>query len=126
MSITWRGITTRKKTPMRRADRERLADRQGGFCWWCGHRLPMMFAVHHRKLRKHGGGDDPSNLVCLHHACHNGVTGSVHLQPGHAYERGFLVHSWDDPTLVPVTANGLQVLLHADGTITREEDAHVW
>lgn len=54
--------------------------------------------VHHRKLRKHGGGDDVENLlwVCLN--CHD----HIHRNPAEAYENGWLVHPWDDPADIPV------------------------
>ena len=104
-------------------DRDALVERHDGHCPWCGHPLPVLYAVHHRQLRSQGGDDSPANLVCLCHSCHNGSTQAVHHQPSIAYERGFLVHSWDDPTEIPLlTASGGLVLLHTDGTTTQQGD----
>lgn len=109
------------------SDRDELVERQGGYCWWCGSSLPTVFAVHHRKLRKHGGTDSPANLVCLCHVCHNGGTSSVHLQPAKSYRLGFLVHSWDDPLDVPLhTSSGRSVLFNSDGTITQQTGDTSW
>ena len=102
--------------------RDQVAERQQGYCLWCEGPLGNTWALHHRKLRKHGGPDEVSNFVALHHHCHNLGTASVHLNPAKAYERGFLVHSWDNHTQTPlVTASGATVLLHEDGTQTQGE-----
>ncbi len=56
---------------------------------------------HHRKLRKHGGTDEPVNLIDL---CGSGTTGChgyVHHNPAISFAKGWLVHSWDDPAEVP-------------------------
>lgn len=103
-----------------------LAERQDGWCLWCGKRLPMVFAVHHRRLRSQGGDNSASNLVCLCHACHNGSTGAVHAQPSLSYERGFLVRSWASPEDIPLTSPLGEVWLHSDGSITRKERENVW
>ena len=102
--------------------RDEIVERQQGYCLWCEGPLGAYFALHHRKLRKQGGPDALTNLVALHHHCHNLGTGSVHLNPAKAYERGFLVRSWDDETQTPlVSASGATVLLHEDGTQTTGE-----
>ncbi len=50
-----------------------------------------------------GGSSDPArnygldNLVSLCRPCHD----FVHGNPGWAYEHGWLVHSWDDPAVIP-------------------------
>lgn len=56
--------------------------------------------LHHRKLRKQGGDNSPANLwwCCL--ACHS----FVHLNPALSYSKGWLVHPWDDPSEVLVSA----------------------
>lgn len=97
-------------------DREAIAMRQEWYCWHCGLPLGGEFAVHHRKLRKHGGTDAMSNLVALHHKCHNLGTQSVHLQPKRSYETGFLVKSYQEPaeTLIRVHG-GRELLLDDDG-----------
>lgn len=53
---------------------------------------------HHRKLRRH---KDHSSANCLYVCapCHR----YIHDQMGEAaYLMGWLVHSWDDPAVVPV------------------------
>lgn len=113
---------------MGRVTREAVYDRQSGYCWWCGLPLGDNWALHHRKLRKHGGPDTLGNLLALHHRCHNLGTGSVHLAPADAYERGFLVHSWDDPHKTPLRRHGGAYLLLDDtGSITpMEGNTHGW
>ena len=87
-----------------------------GNCVKCGRTLAEPVAVHHRKLRKHGGPDALSNLVALCSPCHNIAPGSVHQNPKDSYERGYLVKSWDDPTTAPLTLPcGRKVLLTDDG-----------
>jgi len=77
--------------------------RQQGYCYWCGKSLPDVWALHHRKLKSRGGLDQASNLIALHHECHNMATNSVHSNPRKAKERGFMVSSWDDPSACCVT-----------------------
>lgn len=97
--------------------RDLIVDRDR-VCGWCG-QVNHFPAIHHRQLRKQGGTDDPSNLIALHHGCHNVAKGSVHQEVAAATQRGFLVPSWDEPSKVPLhTAGGGTVLLHSDGTIT--------
>ena len=75
-------------------------------------------ALHHRKLKSRGGQDTVSNLVLIHHGCHNMKTDSIHLRPGAAERLGFMVASWQDPEEAPLTrADGSVVLLLNDGTI---------
>lgn len=83
--------------------RDQLVTRCGGYCESCG--LVMQehwWAAHHRLRRAQGGTNDLSNLVALHHECHNLNTPSVHSHPADAYRRGLLVHSGLDPTRVPL------------------------
>lgn len=97
-------------------NREALAARFNGYCPWCGTPMTATFAIHHRRLRKQGGTDDPVNLVALHHRCHNGTHRSVHLAPKEAHRRGFIVRSWQDPADVPLLYHGdIEVTL--DNTI---------
>lgn len=72
--------------------------------------------MHHRKLKSRGGLDEISNVVALHHHCHNLGTESVHLNVEKATAQGLLVSSWDDPRRVPLTlpSNAL-VLLTPEG-----------
>jgi hypothetical protein len=92
-------------------------------CERCGKRLMYHeMAVHHRKLRSQGGRDEPSNLVCLDHDCHNLATNSVHLKPGHASKYGWICKSFEDPTAKPVFLHSRRpVLLAPDGTYTNVE-----
>ena len=85
-------------------DREHIAERQCWHCDWCGLPLGDTYAIHHRKLRKHGGDNQPVNLLAVHHSCHNLGTHSIHLNPKEAYRRGFLVKSWDTPENAPLIA----------------------
>ena len=59
---------------------------------------------HHRNPKRAGGTSNPninrtSNGLALCSHCHHWV---VHEHPAIAYHMGWLVHSWDDETLVPV------------------------
>lgn len=97
-------------------------------CVKCGKPLREPVAVHHRKLRKHGGQDDLTNLIALCSPCHNIAPGSVHQNPKISYENGWLVPSWGNPAEWPVTlANGSRVLLTAEGEYqTVEESDNGW
>lgn len=53
--------------------------------------------THHRQLRRHGD-ERPVNKMELCSWCH----AAVHHHPAVSYQRGWLVHSWDDPAAVPV------------------------
>jgi hypothetical protein len=50
--------------------------------------------THHRKSRRHPDAEQPDNLlrVCL--KCHE----YIHAHPEESYERGWLIHSWDEIT----------------------------
>lgn len=54
-------------------------------------------SIHHRKLRRHHD-HRPVNLLHTCVPCHT----YAHDNPAEAYERGWLVHSWDDPAEVTV------------------------
>lgn len=87
-----------------------------GYCERCGIRLGDEWAMHHRKLKSRGGKDEITNVVALHHHCHNIGTDSVHLNPAEATRRGLMVNSWDDPAQIPVTLDtGFKVILTPDG-----------
>lgn len=92
-------------------------------CVKCGKTLQEPVAVHHRKLRKHGGKDDITNLIALCSPCHNIAPGSVHQNPRDSYENGWLVPSWAEPAEWPMTLpNGKRVLLTEDGDYRIVED----
>jgi hypothetical protein len=99
--------------------RERVWERSKGYCEMCG--IPMDkqdFALHHRKLKSRGGKDTMSNLIALHHGCHNTRTDSIHLNPKWATEHGFMVSSWSDPENVALCPpNGSRIILLNDGSI---------
>jgi len=93
--------------------------RAAGYCERCGGPALESMALHHRKLKSRGGKDTPSNLIWIHHSCHNLATDSIHLAPKEATAKGFMVSSWQDPAQTPMlTPEGLMVLLADDGTIT--------
>lgn len=74
-------------------------ERAGGLCEVCG---GAGSDIHHRKPRGAGGTRDGainalSNLTLLCRRDHARVESERAL----AYERGWLVHSWDEPGLVP-------------------------
>lgn len=84
-----------------------LVDRRDSYrCVRCGVSLYTTYgARHHRKLRSHSYGQEKhsaSNLIDLCESCH----GWVHAHPEESYENGWMVHGWDNPTLVPVTVGG--------------------
>lgn len=53
---------------------------------------------HHRQLRKQGGGHTLENLLDACPTCHR----FAHNNPAVAFEKGWLVHEWDDPADVAV------------------------
>jgi len=76
-------------------------ERDEGKCRRCGREAQD---CHHRKLKGMGGTADPvlkyglANLISLCRSCHNWI----HAHPAESYEAGWLVHSWDDPALIPI------------------------
>lgn len=56
------------------------------------------FELHHRQFRSRGGVWIPSNVVLLCHLCHLGATNEAPWIEG----TGLNVHSWEEPTEVPV------------------------
>lgn len=96
---------------------ELVQNRAGGFCEVCGGYAEDTMALHHRKLRSRGGKDCASNLIWIHHGCHNLNTDSIHNNPADSTERGWMVASWNDPEKTPfVTPQGYSVYLKVDGT----------
>jgi len=101
-------------------------ERSEGYCEFCCGSLPDSWAIHHRQLRSQGGKDVPENLVAVHHECHNLATGSIHLNPSMAKDRGYIVPSWDDPEQVPICPqDGIKVRLFNNGTKQIEQE-HTW
>lgn len=96
--------------------RQMVYMRCNAYCEKCGLPLPQDWALHHRKLKSRGGNDDASNLLALHHKCHNTGTDSVHLNPKMAKDKGYMVSSWAEPTECPVTLpDGRSVILTTEG-----------
>ena len=94
------------------------------YCVVCG-RVLTDYHLHHRRLRKHGGQDCPSNLVAIHSRCHTWV----HGHPEASYERGYLVPSWQEPAEWPLLLpNGTTVRLAPEGGYLSEmkENSHGW
>ncbi len=64
------------------------------------------------------GKDTPSNLIRIHHGCHNLRTDSIHLNPERASQKGWTVGSWQEPTNVPFSRpDGSIVLLQDNGSV---------
>ena len=97
---------------------EIVQKRANGYCEKCGlPALPENMALHHRKLRSRGGQDTPSNLLLVHHGCHNLQTDSIHLNPAYAEDKGWICPSWRQPNEHPyVKPDGTIVLLQDDGS----------
>ena len=94
--------------------------RSQGYCEVCGGFIQGEGALHHRKLKSRGGKDSASNLIYIHHSCHNMSTDSIHLNPQKAEDKGWMVASWQEPHETPmVMADGGFALLLDDGTIKR-------
>jgi hypothetical protein len=100
---------TGKRTPAEAdawsALRQRRWALSGGRCDYCGNTLPFdEMECHHRVLTAHGGPDAIENTLALHAlGCHVPL---VHGGGQASYDRGFLVHRWDDPAQVPVLRHG--------------------
>lgn len=96
-----------------------VQDRAGDYCEVCGRVAEASMALHHRKLKSRGGQDTASNLIRIHHNCHNLGPYSIHMQPEKAEQNGHMVSSWSEPHETPFTRpDGSKVLLNDDGSIT--------
>jgi hypothetical protein len=99
-----------------------LVDERDGYCCVrCGKSLysALAFSRHHRRMRSHSfpGLHLPANVIDVCGSGSEGCHGYIHQHPAESYEKGWLVHSWEDrPETMPVlTANHGWVLLDNDG-----------
>lgn len=51
---------------------------------------------HHRKLRSQGGTNSLANLLAVCWSCHD----YIHRNPAWSYDHKFLLHSYDEETLI--------------------------
>lgn len=99
--------------------RDRVAERSGGICEVCGAARATNYQ--HRKNRSQGGPWSASNGL---HVCGSGTTGChgyIHAHPAESYERGWSVHSWDDPADIPAQTHIGELLLDDEGGWTAAE-----
>ena len=97
--------------------RDLIWKRCGGYCEVCGTSMfEEQWAAHHRQLRSQGGADEPSNLMAVHHFCHNIGTNSIHFIGRPAYQNGWLVSAYDVPRKTFLLLPGKrEVFLTEDG-----------
>jgi hypothetical protein len=102
---------------------DKVLERANNHCEVCGSGGDN-FALHHRKLKSRGGKDEVSNLIAVHHECHNLGTNSIHLNPKRATENGWIVPGWAEPSEFPLLmADGSKVLLDNEGNYEVIKDA---
>lgn len=107
----------RKKT-INKKIAEKVIERAGGYCEVCSRPAQSSMALHHRKLKSRGGQDSVSNLIWIHHSCHNMATHSIHANPELSEQKGWMVPSWKEPHDTPlVRTSGEIVLLQDDGNV---------
>jgi len=117
----------KKKTKISPEVVEVVISRANGYCEVCGHRAQESMALHHRKLRSRGGEHTVSNLIWVHHGCHNLDTDSIHSRPGLAMDKGWMVGSWQDPEDTPFfKPDGSIVLLQNNGNVISLEEGKEW
>ena len=109
--------------------RTQLIERCKGYCEMCGASLPEDWAMHHRQLKSRGGKDELSNLIAVHHGCHNLDTKSIHLNPAWSAKFGFMVSAWQHPEQTPIfyMLND-SVCLMNDGSIVQQtrKEKELW
>jgi hypothetical protein len=109
----------KKKTKISAEVVEIVTQRAQGYCETCGGNAEDSMALHHRKLRSRGGEHSVANLIWVHHGCHNLDTNSIHSNPSHAQDKGWMVGSWQIPEEAPFCRpDGSIVLLQSDGSVT--------
>jgi|SRR5579863_9420654 len=93
-------------TAIPRAVRLAVYTRDQGRCQACGKNLEheLWYSIQHRKARGVGGQNNLENLILV---CGSATSRGCHRKcedrDPEMIERGFVVRSWDDETLVPVT-----------------------
>jgi hypothetical protein len=97
--------------------------RARGYCEVCGLPAQDSMAFHHRKLKSREPRkefrDVPSNLIWVHHECHNLGTNSIHFRVAYATAKGWIVPSWAKPEEYPcLRPDGVFAYLEIDGSIT--------
>lgn len=93
--------------------RRLVRERSGGICEICGAARATNYQ--HRQNRSQAGAWSASNGLDV---CGSGTTGDhgyIHAHPAESYERGWSVHSWDNPAEVPVQTALGWVLLDNEG-----------
>lgn len=94
-----------------------IETRSGGVCEGCG-QAPAM-EKHHRKFKSRGGKDTADNGLDL---CgwgnHTGCHGKAHSSDP---PKGWSVHSWEEPSAIPVELHDGVFLLNAFGTRDDQE-----
>lgn len=103
-----------------------VAARAGARCERCGSGGDYWLGqdIHHRKPRRMGGTSDPEvnspcNLVLLCRSCHN----EVESRRSQALADGWLVHAWQEPSMVKVILHAFgPTLLTKDGSYIVMED----
>ena len=59
---------------------------------------------HHRKMRSQGGEHSEENGLWACRSCHS----YIHLNPAWSYERGLLIHGWDEVSWPPDYYRGIE------------------
>lgn len=104
------------------AIREALLERDAWLCVRCG--VPVrgrVWSPQHRRPAGSGGSSDPElsslwNLLTLCGSPTTGCHGWVETHRADSYDTGWLVHSWQKPSEVPVLLHGELSWLTEGGT----------
>jgi len=97
-----------------------VTERAQGYCEVCGKVETPSMAFHHRKLKSRGGKNTVSNLIRVHHGCHNLDTNSIHSNPNASQDYGYMVASWQDPEEVPMLCpDETWVILNNNGSLMK-------
>jgi hypothetical protein len=102
--------------------RQAILGRSKGKCEKCGGFVGEGGQIHHRKARGMGGTKNPesrslANALYVHPSCHAWI--ESHREK--SYENGWLVHSWQESTKIPVHRGHDWVTLLDDGTVVLGE-----